>query len=450
MTEILREIANDYLALTVFVDASAEVRDRRSGLRWRMGPVALQEEGPIDVGHVWLRAERSLCEEFPGRFRGEAVGDRLWFTLLGRERRPLGDFLCTVDLEGPWVVYRLLQIDEALPSLVFPPPFEAEALVLPIGVGRLVRKPLEGRYFWQTYFRLNMRWFGGLRGEHGWLAVLDEGFTDAGVLATGLSAAPGWLKSLGRWTAPRSVRYRFIGGGYVGLAKAYRAWVIERGLFKSLRDKMEECPALRNLHGGRIFSFTQASPVLRREHLEDCLCPLTEELEKQLDKVQVKFTHADAVRLVNEARGLGMEKGLVILRGWINGGYDGSHPDVWPPEPALGSVEELAELCALDGSLTVALHDNYQDIYEHVPSWPRGVNRLIEGRPMPGGIWGFRQAYILNSREALGYARRNWENIRRLKPRAMFIDTTTAAQLYQSYEPGNTLTRAEDLECKLA
>jgi hypothetical protein len=34
-----------------------------------MAAFAWQEEGPIDVGHVWQRTGCSVCEQFVGRFR---------------------------------------------------------------------------------------------------------------------------------------------------------------------------------------------------------------------------------------------------------------------------------------------------------------------------------------------------------------------------------------------
>jgi hypothetical protein len=108
----------------------------------------------------------------------------------------------------------------------------------------------------------------------------------------------------------------------------------------------------------------------------------------------------------------------------------------------------LRQICGTAGPLTVALHDNYQDIYAHVPSWPKGVNRMQSGAPMPGGYWGGGQAYIINARDGLAYARRNWQQLRQVAPRAMFIDTTSAVQMYQSWEPRNQLTRTEDLAYK--
>lgn len=440
---------NEYLKVTVQPDASVQIIDKINDVVWEMGPVALQEEGPIDVGHVWLRTERSICEQYAGRFRGESVGEHLRFTLLGCERREIGQFTCRIRLDRSWLEFNIFDIDEDLPSLVFPTPIVSESLVLPQGVGQWLREPIPGRRFWVYPAHLNMRWFGGLSGGHAWIAILDQGYADAGALATGMSISPGWLKSLGKWTSDvRIVRYGFLAGGYVELAKVYRAYAIENRLHRSLQEKMEKLPASRNLLGGRILSFMQAnSRNGYTERFEDRLEAVPDPISSALPEVFV--SHPDAARIIDEAQRLGMERGLVVMRGWINGGYDETHPDVWPPDPALGTIDELKQVLTKGNPFTVALHDNYQDIYQQTSSWPNGVIWLQSGDPMPGGYWAGGQAYILNSRDGLSYAQRNWEQIKTLDPRAMFIDTTIAVQFYESYESGNNLTRVQDEHYKI-
>lgn len=442
MRKTVVQLENEHVSVSVHDDATAAFIDRGTGGRWETGPVALQEEGPIDVGHVWIRTGRSICEQYPGRFRLEQRGDRLRATLLGRERREVGQFSVKVELEGPWVRFGLDEIDESMPSLVFPTPIVSESLVFPRNVGQWVRKPLSGRFFWRFYSQLNMRWFGGLRGDDGWIAVFDGPHHDAGVMAAEMHAGPAWLKSMGRWTYPRTVRYRFTTGGYVGLAKAYRQWAGEHGLVKTLEEKIEENPAVGNLIGGRILSFMQGN-TYHADAEEDRLRTVREEQRAKDGTMRVWVSHKDTKRITEDALSLGM-KGLVVVRGWIKGGYDDAHPDVWPPEPALGSVDELREICRMRDPLVVALHDNYADIYPRAASWPNGVFRLPDGAPMPGGIWAGGQCYIINGRDGVSYAKRNWRQIKTLDPRAMFIDTTTAVNRYESYEPGNELTRNED------
>jgi hypothetical protein len=449
---ILEQLENDHLAVTIHDDASAEILDKATGASWRMGRVALQETGSIDVGHVWLRTGRSICEQYPGRFKGEALGDdAVRYTLLGPDARVMGAFTVRYELDGPWLSCKIADIDESLPSLIFPPPIESESLVLPIGVGKWIHKPQSERKYWTYPAHLTMRWLGGLRGDTGWLAVTDEGWADSGALTAEMSAMPAWLKSLGRWAGARAVRYKFTSGGYVGLARAYRAYAIDKGLHKSLAEKMDEVPVVRNLLGGRLLNFMQAMSI-HPESYESRLQPIPESVQTHIregrSNPHVNVTHAQTAAIVREAQELGMKRGLVNIRGWIAGGYDEWHPDVWPPDPALGTTAELAGLLSTNDPFLSVLHDNYQDIYEASPSWPKGVIRDPDGHPMPGGFWAGGQAYILTARDGLAYAKRNWPDIAGLNPRGMFIDTTTAVQFYESWEPGATQTRSEDAALK--
>jgi hypothetical protein len=445
---ILWQAENEFLAVSIAADAQITIIDKQRKQSWQTGRVALQETAPIDIGHVWLRTQRSICEQYAGRFRGEALNsDTLKFTVLSPLGHEMGQFTCRLRLDQAWFVLSLPQIDEQLNNLSFPPAIESESLVVPSGVGRWIRKPLPDRHFWAYPSHFNMRWFGGLQSENGWLCVYDEGYANIGLSVTQLAAAPAWLKSQGSWQGERTLRYLGCEGGYVGLAKAYRAYAKAHGMFHSLHDKIEDNPALAQLVGGRIFSF-MIGDSFNRKRQEDMLEPRSRLINHE-QGVNVFATYAQVAKMIEEGRELGMQCGLVIICGWIQGGYDESHPDVWPPEAAFGSPDELKQLLQPGKGLIGVLHDNYQDIYEQSPSWPQGVNRAPQGEPMAGGLWAGGQAYILNARDGLAYAKRNWPPIASLNPSAMFIDTVTAVQFYESYEPNNTLSRAQDLDLKI-
>jgi len=242
--------------------------------------------------------------------------------------------------------------------------------------------------------------------------------------------------------------YRFTKGGYVELAKIYRQWAKENGLFRSLDEKITEKPALKNYAGGRLLSFYEARPGVDSYQAGNYWFT-PEEIEKRgTERINVSFTHNDVIRYVDAARKEGFKHGPVIIRGWIKGGYDDSHPDIWPPDPALGKISDLKAALNQHEGITGGLHDNYQDMYEDTESFPFGLNVLRNGEFMAGGYWAGGQAYILESAAGLKYAKRNWEKIRTVNPAAMFIDTTTAAQLLQSYDEKALQTRTQDRNFK--
>ena len=440
----LLHLDNEHLSFRLNADASGELVDRETDTVWRMTRTAVQETGPIVKSDeaIFYRVPRAYAEEYAGHFRGERQGDAIRFVLLGRLGKEMGSFVCRFRLDGPWLEVRVEDIDAALPSLIFPPPFESESLVIPAGIGQWIREARPMRLFHTAFGSLSMRWFGGLRGDDGWIGILAEGHTDAGVHLIGLNASPGWLKSHGEWRGPRAVRYRLTKGRYVGQAKVFREWAKEHRLYRSLAEKIDEVPRVASLIGGRILSFNEARTV-HREPFEQLGKPVPHDLAPYVGRVKVFFTHADAARVVSDARELGMVRGLVNVRGWLNGGYDETHPDVWPPEAALGTPDELAALLNQEPFVGVLL-DNYQDIYEGSPSFPEGAMRLPGGELAFGGVWAGGQAYLVCSRAALDYARRNWEQLRTLRPGGMFIDTTTASPLYECYDPDHPLTRADD------
>lgn len=447
---LLDSLENEYLKLELFNDASTTITDKRNKYRWQQGPVAIQDATEIEDHNCWFRGERKYMEQYPGRFLVQKEGRHYRFTLYGRQNRVIGRFLCQIGLEGEWLTYRLLSIDETIPSLIFPTPIFCEASVIPQGAGRLIKRggpDIWSREFLPFYTHLNMRMFGGIKDGMAWIGIFGDKSADAGAFLYNGLVSPVWLKSLGRWQGDYRFRFRFFKGDYNDIARAYRAYLQAKGDFVTLAEKAEQNPLLIHMNGGRILSFMQAIPALNLRVAEDYLY-MPEQIQHERHKKEIRFTHAQVKKSLEYAKKQGFTKGLINIRGWINGGYDYSHPDIWPPDPDLGDYRELAQLPASDPTIPFCLHDNYQDIYDHVPSFPSGVLHRPDGSLMHGGLWAGGQAYMLNSRDSLKYVKRNWEKIKLLNPQAMFLDTVTAAKLLQSFEPGNSLTRLQDRELK--
>ncbi len=451
---LLKEFENDRLRVRLSNNASAEIYDKRNDMYWTMGPVALQEYGPIEEGHVWLMQERSMCQQYPGRFVGKMLNEkRIEFIVLGKQNRVRGSFQCEITLEREWLKYTIVSISEELNSLVFPPPIDSDTTISPQGIGKWVRETsgwgIYSRYIRTFWTHLNMRWFGGQKDHAAWICVYEDGFEDACAMEGNRSIAPGYMRTLDKWEHSYTVKYKFVKGNYVTLAKTYRKYSQDKGWFKSLDEKIKEIPELANFKGGRGFWMTLASGVPRKPDAVDFLLSEEQKEHRGMDEdVKIRFTYKEAEQLIKNYEELGMKKGFIKIAGWINKGYDWSHPDVWPPEPKLGEISELRQLMERPGNIITGLHDNYMDIYEGLPSWPKGVVRQRDGSLMTGGFWGGGQAYIMHYAESIKYAKRNWEKIKTLNPKAMFCDTVTAMQMYQNFEKGNLLTKTDDRKAK--
>ena len=450
MTRVFQQ-ESEAIRVLLYSDGSGTIDDKANGHTWKMAPVAVQEYGPITQDLPWPRNPRTIFEQYPGRFAVEVKNDTLCYRLYSREGEARGSFGCDLQLDGAWFTFRIHSIDPALPSLVFPPPIESETLVVPSGPGRLIRSPLRRfrRYFHPIYsVDFNMRWFGGLAGGASWVAILCDGFEDSGLMLNELSASAGWLQSLGTWT-PRTIHYRFQPGGYVELAKIFRSWAIDHDLHKPLVDKVRETPQLERLIGGALFNPLQAERPVHKKQIEDLQLPRASLPRGNLEAARVHFTHRQVKRMLEELPALGLKRGLFTLRGWLTDGYDGRHPEPWPPDPALGSIDEFRTVFSDQDDFVVGIHDNYEDMYEHCPSFPRGINRRRDGSLMAAGYWDYSQSYMLNSRDSLDYLKQNWEHYAGVGLGGLYIDTITGTKLVQSWEEGNTLSRPEDLAFKI-
>jgi len=450
--ELLKELENNTLKFRIFNNAYIEIIDKKNNISWETWPVAIQDKGEVEEGHVWLRTGRSITEQYPGRFHGEMAGENIRFTLIGRQQRIIGRFLIHISLENDWLVYKVLEVDDTIPSLVFPPPIKSEAIIIPRGVGEIIRETessqIYGRTIYPFYTRLNMRFIGGTKGDASWIGIFDEGFEDAYGMFANRTASPLWARSLGKWRHGFTYRMKFLAGNYVNVAREYRHWTKRQGIFKSLEDKMKENPQLDSFLGGRAFWISLCFPKVGDYTGDSLLMTEEQKLRRGPDPVNIRFTYKELSEMIEKLKGLGLNRGFIKIAGWINGGYDYSHQDVWPPEPTLGEISELEELLAIEGPLISGLHDNNQDMYPHTRSFPNGVIRNADGELLTGGIWAGGQTYILGSRASLKYAKRNWDQIKTIKPKAMFVDIITALNIYQSYEEGNELTKKEDLQAK--
>jgi hypothetical protein len=453
----LLRIENERAALAVREDASAEWRDRRTGAVARFGAVGLQEDGPIENGLCWHRTDRLIGEQYACRFRGAALGpDRARFVVLGEDGEERGAFVVRYRLDGECLDVAIEAIDDALPSLCFPTPIASASLVLPKGVGQWLRRPLP--HFARRIHRfaghgLRMRWVGGYLDDEaagrGWVAIFHRGHADAGVLHAGGALAPVWLRSLGRWQGERVVRYRLTDNGYVGMAKAFRRWAMDNGLFVSLAEKTETRPQLRHLIGGQKLSILLARPF-RQSTYDNQWLPAPPWGAGRADGPVVSTTFRQAIDILADARRAGWTKGLAQLPGWSRGGWDDQFPDSWPPEPALGTVAEFEELARTPDPFVAGLLDNYADIYPQSPSYPRGIIRRPDGRFLRGGIWAGGQCRLLDYGQVLDAARRNVAQYVAHGVRAVYCDTTTAVQLYENWDPAHPMTRAEDEQRRVA
>lgn len=299
-----------------------------------------------------------------------------------------------------------LVLDEPEGVLVIP-----QNAGLLFGVGELEwdGKALGGFY--------SMPWFGGadLASGQGYIAIFDtwddagfRGKKVCGVSRDVLSAQPYFLPQKGALGYPRRLLYHFSDrGGYVALAKRYRAYAKTRGLVKTLEEKRGERPAIDRLVGAvNIYC----------DHFQN-----VEELKRLgVERAMISGFSKDNVRKINEL------------------GYLSSHYDIYTDLYASNSPAAKWERC--EGF-----------------DFPKDVIKKADGSNQTG--WcpftdkktGIKHpSYVICWTCGLRTLKGKMPKRLAESPfTAYFLDCVTATGLYECYDPAHPLTRTTDRETRV-
>jgi hypothetical protein len=234
-------------------------------------------------------------------------------------------------------------------------------------------------------------------------------------------------------------------GNHVDIAKAYRPIARQRGFLKTLAEKVEENPAVAKFFGSADFKPFAYMPI----------APNTRWNKTDERVIQYRFSFDECVQLAEHLKNdLGIERSLLVLNGWINGGYDNLHPDILPAAEIMGGNEGLADCSRRVKELgwVFGLHDNYQDMYKEAKSWDESfLIKNEDGSSRKGGVWAGGQCWLICSRVATDLASRpqNVPGVVELcKPDLYFSDTIFAAGLYECFDPNHTATKSDDIHYK--
>ena len=174
---------------------------------------------------------------------------------------------------------------------------------------------------------------------------------------------PQWRDQLGRLSYPRSVRMCFFPkGNYVTLAKRYRRYAIDSGLFVSLKEKIARQPLVSQIIGAGHVG-VQALRNIR---------PGAWQYDPENISVDYRVnTFDDLAKGLQYWKDQGFDRMIVTLSGWPYYGYDRQHPNVLPPAPQAGGWEGMKRFIddVKQMGYVPILHDQYRDYYTDAPSW---------------------------------------------------------------------------------
>ena len=150
----------------------------------------------------------------------------------------------------------------------------------------------------------------------------------------------------------------------------------------------------------------------------------------------------------------GLTDALFLKHVWQRWGYDYRLPDIWPPDPKLGTLDELRAIGQLCGRYDVpwGLHDNYVDFYPDAAGYSyEHISFDENGQP--------RKAWINTGRDAQSYSWRPdhfqpflVRNLALMKenlhPTASFVDVFTSSNGFDYYDrQGNFHSKLETRRC---
>ncbi len=144
---------------------------------------------------------------------------------------------------------------------------------------------------------------------------------------------------------------------YADVAKVYRQYQLNNGTVVSLKERIKNRPELE---------YAAKSMEIRvRMAWKPVPSPVKYQTADTEPKVKPVITFERFKKIVDEFKKLGIDKAEFCLVGWNIGGHDGRYPQILPPEPTLGSYDQLKEAIAhakKNGFQTVC-HTNYSDSY---------------------------------------------------------------------------------------
>jgi hypothetical protein len=429
-------LENAGLRLEVNPDASVSLLDKKSGANWDLGPPLITLKGDQQ-----MLARPSEISRSGSAIRFTSTeGTR--FELSLRDEPPAVEY----SFEPVQEFQELMLLNQALAL----EPGGDSYYAVPHRIGILLPaqsdKPYRRRFpAYQTGSGYSMAMLGAVKDGSALLASWDDPYTD---IVADYSTTPTrrLTMQLALRKSARSVRLQPLGkGGYVEIAKAYRAVARQRGFLKTLTEKVKENPKVEKFFGAADFKPFAYMP----------LAPNTRWNASDKEVVQLNFTFEECADLAEHyAKNLGIDRAMLVLNGWINRGYDNRHPDILPAAPPIGGNEGLIACSRRVRSLgwLFGLHDNYQDMYKDAPSWNEAyLMKLEDGSPRQGGVWAGGQCWLICSRKSLELAARP-QNVpgafRLFEPDLYFSDTLFAAPLYECHDPGHPLTWNDDLTHK--
>ncbi len=162
---------------------------------------------------------------------------------------------------------------------------------------------------------------------------------------------------------------------------------------------------------------------------------------------------ADQTKIMQQCIDYGITDALVINHNWQHWGYDNRLPDIWPPNPRIGTLEEMKETLELcrKHDILYGLHDNYIDFYPDADDFSYGLTAFEKsGLPKKGwNNYGIEaQAYQFLPKNIFPFLKRNFDLMSpNLEQTTYFVDVFASINLMNYWDrDGKLHSRRETLD----
>lgn len=257
-------------------------------------------------------------------------------------------------------------------------------------------------------------------------------------------------KNLGHMTPKRCMKYVFFGedeADYNAIAKYYRQEVKRNGHFRSLREKAQEIPSVKDLEGAFFVHMGIKTAVQEDSDMYDPDNP---------DKNNMLVPFAQRAEEMREIKAQGIDKLYLHLDGWAEPGYDNKHPDYREACQAAGGFEGMLDLIHTLHELgyLFGIHDQYRDYYFAGEGFDKAFACHLEDGSIPThSRWaGGKQTYLCQVFSPV-FLRRNFSTLKAkgIVPDAAYLDVFTCNEGDECFHPDHIMTRGEcysyRLEC---
>ncbi len=315
----------------------------------------------------------------------------------------------------------------------------------------------------------SMSWWGFQKGKSAMMVIVetpdDAAYQFQHPAGGPTVIGPRWLATLGRFGYSRATRMCFFAdGNYVEMSKRYRRYVMDTGLFVSLKEKIARTPGVSELIG---------TPQTRLSILRN-MSPDSDRYDtKDPSKNYSLITFDERARQLRELKSRGFDHVLVFISGWPHLGYDRQHPDSLPPPEKAGGWGGFKRLVdtARELGYPYVLHDQYRDYYLDAPSYDpqfavREEDSKLPAQAFPGSRFGDskngdipmmrhwdggRQAY-LNNRFWLGHLMKNYQLFfdHGITPQGIYLDVIGYVPPDEDFNPEHPTTRTEAMAGRAA